>query len=575
MASRPAPPRLRVRDVVARLLPQGSRIVNEATHRPGQGAWDLCPLWPPDLFAVSASLVGRSDCYAQLRQGTSSNFSFDDSYRQQVTELGRDWSRTLNPPAALQKIWSQLIADGDRPVEPSVGLSALPAWARAALHLMAIADEASYAMGFVAAKDLRFAHFVLSEANASRTRTAQRERALKHLPSSLCWLVPLEECCVLPKTRTPQVGVTLTSLSHYLALLPPVSSVYPRWMVNPREWEGTPDGPFNVLLVPFPYAVDGECFRAVPTPDPRGVRFFRVEQLWIPSKRTKAAAEFASFVLHLIDQASKQVGTVHGVVLPELALDEALYKALETALARTGTVEVLVSGIARAEGRKSFNEVRSSCFAKRRVILRLSQSKHHRWKLDRSQITRYQLGHALHPDTAWWEDIDVSGRGCTFYVFRRAASLAFLICEDLARLEPIQPAVRSVGPNLLVALLMDGPQWEKRWPGRYATVLADDPGSAVLTLTSLGMLNRSFMPGEARTTEIALWKEPSSGARELRLPAGAHALAITLNLAWETTRTFDGRTDERDGEGTSIRLTLGGVTSITGSGVAAWIQGAR
>jgi 5-methylcytosine-specific restriction enzyme A len=51
--------------------------------------------------------------------------------------------------------------------------------------------------------------------------------------------------------------------------------------------------------------------------------------------------------------------------------------------------------------------------------------------------------------------------------------------------------MRSVGPNLVVALLMDGPQLTARWPARYASVLADDPGSSVLTLTSLGMCLRS------------------------------------------------------------------------------------
>jgi hypothetical protein len=51
--------------------------------------------------------------------------------------------------------------------------------------------------------------------------------------------------------------------------------------------------------------------------------------------------------------------------------------------------------------------------------------------------------------------------------------------------------MNAIGPNLVIALLMDGPQLENRWPARYATVLAEDPGSAVLTVTSLGMVRRS------------------------------------------------------------------------------------
>src|SRR5207237_10901568 len=100
-----------------------------------------------------------------------------------------------------------------------------------------------------------------------------------------------------------------------------------------------------------------------------------------------------------------------------------------------------------------------------------------------------------------------------------------LVCEDLARIDPVQAALRAVGPNLVIVLLMDGPQFERRWPGRYATVLADDPGCAVLTLTSLGMVRRSTVPGDDDCREIALWKEsPSSAARELKLPKGAHGL---------------------------------------------------
>lgn len=39
---------------------------------------------------------------------------------------------------------------------------------------------------------------------------------------------------------------------------------------------------------------------------------------------------------------------------------------------------------------------------------------------------------------------------------------------------PVAGLLRSVSPNLIVALLMDGPQPKKRWPNRYASVLADD-----------------------------------------------------------------------------------------------------
>ena len=49
-------------------------------------------------------------------------------------------------------------------------------------------------------------------------------------------------------------------------------------------------------------------------------------------------------------------------------------------------------------------------------------------------------------------------------------SWAVLICEDLARQEPAAELIRAVGSNLVIALLMDGPQLNNRWPARYAAV---------------------------------------------------------------------------------------------------------
>jgi hypothetical protein len=591
--SRESPGRLTVGDVIVRLLPLGSRGGSRQRARAMESPrwWSECPLWPPDLFAVAGTLVGRSDCYsyygqsgrAGARAAETASF-FNDGYRKEAVDLGRRWAGTLQPPPALRSLWTELLLHSDQAVEPTRHADGRPVmgeWWKVAMRLMAIADEASYGIGFVIPpeeKRARFSHLVVHEAQASARRV--EERALKHLPASVCWHVPQEECCVLPKCRTPQVGVTLAALSHNLALLPPASEVWPRWIVNPHEW-GAPSGkaregrsaddegrPFNLLLIPFPYVIDGRCFEPAASRTARGGRFFRLQQGWIQGNRF--TEEFSGFVRGLVAAAERQVGAVHGVVLPELAIDDPTYKALEKSLCRLGSVEVLVAGV-QARGRKGsrpLNEVRSTFFTQGKALLRLSQFKHHRWKLDGAQICRYQLGHALNPNTFWWEDIDVSRRACAFYVFRRGAALAFLVCEDLARLEPVQPVIRAVGPNLVIALLMDGPQLERRWPGRYATVLTDDPGSAVLTLTSLGMVRRSSMPGDPHSREIALWKQPGGEARELKLPPGAHGLVASLALSWEETHTLDGRSDQ----GSSVRLALGGVTSVTHPHAAAWAE---
>ncbi len=128
-------------------------------------------------------------------------------------------------------------------------------------------------------------------------------------------------------------------------------------------------------------------------------------------------------------------------------------------------------------------------------------------------------------------------------LFRAHATLSVLICEDLARYDPVLTVTNAIGPNLVIALLMDGPQLEHRWPGRYATALAEDPGSAVLTLTSLGLVARSSMSADQQSREIALCKEPTGKARSLRLPKGDHALLLTLTSRLVEQFTLDGRGD--------------------------------
>jgi hypothetical protein len=126
-------------------------------------------------------------------------------------------------------------------------------------------------------------------------------------------------------------------------------------------------------------------------------------------------------------------------------------------------------------------------------------------------------------------------------------SVAVLICEDLARQDPAAELVRAVGPNLVLALLMDAPQLPSRWPARYATVLADDPGSSVLTLTSLGMAALSRPPNvPLRPRLIALWKDAKSAAPvEIELPPGAAGCVLSLTVQWDEEWTADGRGDNR------------------------------
>ena len=115
------------------------------------------------------------------------------------------------------------------------------------------------------------------------------------------------------------------------------------------------------------------------------------------------------------------------------------------------------------------------------------------------------------------------------------------MCEDLAHNDDIAQLIRSVGPTVVITVLLDGPQLTSRWTARYASVLADDPGSAVLTLTSYGMVERTRPQGREASRVIALWKDPTRGVREISLEPGAHAVLVTVAMNRATRFSADGR----------------------------------
>lgn len=140
------------------------------------------------------------------------------------------------------------------------------------------------------------------------------------------------------------------------------------------------------------------------------------------------------------------------------------------------------------------------------------------------------------------------------FVLRGVATVTTLICKDLARSDPCQERVRGIGSNLVIALLMDGPQLKDRRPARYATVLAEDPGSSVLTVTSAGLLRRSNDTRQFPASDkIGLWRDDTGRTSELSLAPSAQALCLTLQPTAIQERTLDGRADNTGSQ--SWRLT--------------------
>src|SRR5262249_57858169 len=109
------------------------------------------------------------------------------------------------------------------------------------------------------------------------------------------------------------------------------------------------------------------------------------------------------------------------------------------------------------------------------------------------------------------EAMEVPRRKVHFVELGDEIALVSLVCEDLAQIDGVAEVVRSVGPTVVFTPLLDGPQLGSRWAARYASVLADDPGSAVLTLTSFGMVQRSRPARRDASAVVALWKTPARG----------------------------------------------------------------
>jgi hypothetical protein len=453
-------------------------------------------------------------------------------------------------------------------------------WKAAVLELLAISDEACCGAGYPDTYS-SLVQAVLGE----QTRYYQTGKSELQLPNSLAWQVSADVACVLPKAMTPDVGCTLRSLSHHLAMLPSRGLVKVVWRLT--DYAGKPANShpdyngcthcFNLLLIPFPYVVHATDFvqsrvyshnERVSDKDTNA--YFSVDQGWLRYRaREITNLQFAKFIGDLIRAAERDARVIHGIVLPECALTRERAIDLAGRLSKEfPKLEYLITGTFHVDKQTRRNEAYVFRLDGRGIVAHYGQSKHHRWKLNARQIGQYQLGGALDPNKTWWEHIDVSDRTLELGVNRHDAVLAALVCEDLARQDPVLPIIAAIGPTLVVALLMDGPQLESRWSARYATVLAEDPGCSVLTLTCLGMIKRSQRPGGTIKPVIGLWKDRDSAATELTLPEGHHGLVLSLTPKSAEQLTIDLRSDN----GMAVEYRLSGVNAVALGQPPKWLE---
>jgi len=520
------------------------------------------PVWPPDAFAFTAAFLRRTGAYVGFVNGVHPpGLTKAEPGRKPAAQVGREWRATLEKvlaegksdrrlseacPDEITMWWRQLLDGCDKLLAECAKDDAIVA---AAANLCVAADAASTDVGVSLARDP-----FIAMAESLLLRNKRRSFCLRVLPSKLA---------VLGKQHTPQRGCTIRSLTHNLSLYTP-TEIQAFWHGPFPSPEGELDV-FNLLLLPWPTEVHAGDFRAAGrnqdgsfVGDLTGVhRYFDYN----PAGNDSAAA-FAARVEVALDLATREADQIHGIVFPELSLTMAQYEEVEKIAVRRNAL--IVAGVRDTGSKASQNMPVNACViqpiglttAREKAseleeqldVLRRYQLKHHRWCLDRGQILQYGLGSRLPASRDCWERIFIGPRHINFVTLGSWLTTCVLICEDLARQDPVTEVIRAVGPNLVFALLMDGPQLRNRWPSRYASVLAEDPGCSVLSLTSLGMACRSRfgdLPSSTpeKTRTIGLWRDAIYGEREISLPEKHDACVLSLVCKTEQEFTIDGRGD--------------------------------
>ena len=493
------------------------------------------PSWPPDVFGLMSALVQRSGAYSQVLQewprprwGIPSSEAYSDWAKQLGAEWRTSYIQSQSKPIKISPIWDAFIKHSWTLTLET--FSNTREQAHNALLLLALADEASAGLGTTLG---------ISQATVDSKEDLERWMQILSMPGND--QLPFQQelhpsrITILGKRRTPQTGLNVRSLSHHLCAIEGCEAAA-SWRIDLDLKEKASS--INALLFPWPFQVSPKAFRSVAaTPAemsnmPETFGFFTYDP--------EPVADVRIALRQALEIALDQVDTIHLVILPECAVNESEWDDLSDLSKLYGFT--LVAGVSRpalSHTEPGLNEVR----IRSPYSMQASQGKHHRWQLDRSQNLTYQLGSRLDPEKRWWEYISVSKREALIHQLNSWLCLMPLICEDLARPDPVGEIVRSVGPDLVIALLMDGPQLMNRWTARNAINLADDPGCSVLTLTSLGMIDLSNTRQTHPRIVPALFKDPINGAQEIAFPPGAQAAVVTLNRSPRSEWTADGRLD--------------------------------
>lgn len=567
-------------DAIDQVLPNGTNygishkiLAGANPPDPKFGQWQFVPNHAPDLFAVCAHIcriggvIGYFDPSPYAKTAGTANFKFSPAQRKEIDKLAttcRDAMRNVNGGAApkeLQNLWENLILHWDKPVTPgsytkrpkSKPTSA--PWWPTALKLLMISDMVCERIGKDPIKELGTdqgkldivlsALYAYEPGNSQVKSNGEKAKIMASAgPASIGLMSDTSVACVMPKIRVAAVGATVRNASRNLAYLPGRGEVRCAWDITGEKMPSEDNDALDILLIPLPFTLRGQNF--VPHSDDgvkdsekhrtkRNWENFDLKQDWLGRAGSNKRKELVRTCCNLLKQAKKDSRVVNGVIFPELALDYANFEVICDALKEIEErLEFVIAGSSKNCVRESANTLLTRVWTglEKDVHVTNSRKKHHRWRVTRSQIEQYAIGAALNPKIQnWWENTPVGRRELHFHRFRRSSVFATLICEELARSDPCHEILRSVAPNLVFALLMDGPQIKQRWPAQYASNLADDPGTSVLTFTSYGLIERVNNTEKfPKNHSVALWRDDGGNFVEIPMPTGKGPRGILLSL---------------------------------------------
>lgn len=530
--------------------------------------WSSFPSYPVDLFAASAHLIYSSgllnyfDPNPEMIRSSdpskaSCTFTLNVEEKKKLIESGENWARnSAKIPHSVSEFWNNIYLNMDAPLRASsYEKEKAPLWWKSAISLAIIADEASAGVGLQAKPEYWVANIFRNNYNKSIQNFGDEGFQISRKKPSFTQRTSEDVACILPKLRISSLGCTLRNLSKNLCYVPGSGTMRSNWQQPNDNPANDANGILNILLCPIPLEISEDCINVVPEAMPHGdVRdgwgSFEIKQKWLENSTDQLLHDLQEALLNAKNLSGGNA--INAVILPEYSITFELFLEICTKLKsiESGLDFVVAGSSSNCDGEEGNFVLTSVWYGEGKKSILTSRRKHHRWRFSKDQAETYGLRSKLYSDNDWWEKHEIRQRELNFFQFRENSAFTSLICEDLARSDPCHQIIRSVGPNLMFALLMDGAQLPSRWAGRYSSTLTDDPGTSILTFTSFGLVarandvenkNQNDKKDKRISRSVALWRDQFDGDKQLILEKDAYGILLMLEPDTHEDCTIDGR----------------------------------